>query len=1061
MVTNEYLQVVLELLNYWLCVFHVVLMLAVSQCPAQQLYVPEHLALQPSGTKVTQGSVFPAFTGPLVTPLAVPSVWFEAGSNPLSVFRGRVEFYAPSHDVPPADRNKHLTESSLIDSPRITKHLNRNLPRYPSCSSGLLLPDDHTFQASGTIPNINVVNVQPDTPDYLNPLYWVFRITGYQLSPGEYREWFSLYFESLLASDLSELPSFTSGFNGSGVQRAPPCQVPRAKTAGAHSKKKQGSQSGSQSGMSVDVSTGQQLSQGKNQFGLLPFSSYPGFAQAGHGADSSGGRLRPPASPGSGTAGSRPDRRQRGASSARHGAEASLHKTRRGPHSINKRTDPGRSDQARFLEIQKEVFHSGLLPWKRAYDLWIDFKKLSHSANRQERRERLKMNSILTIAVNGGAAHARGASQLLDYVEYLKAIGLTTESIATLNSYIGKWRHQTNPRLEAINEKTLFWASLLNKQLLEKRCPSQLESDWAHVATLISHDSLDDILLNLKKLRPELDSELYLLSLLLYAYSKSGPSGRSSGVQPKKSLKESLIESHLARRWVGEKNLSKHNLYTLLRERVNIFDPEQGDRAELQSALARARQFAAGSNKDMEYAYKCEYLFYERIGYCDTETPLHREIARMERLCNESNYTGAIEAVHDFLAHRDNLVTCGLRKKLNNILLKSHAALFAESRDERHWRKAMALAEPVPDGWVEGLTMMAIVYRNLEQFQQAGDMAKRLLNLSFTDHYRLEDPDHLNELARQKDLDLAIATLAEVTVIDRPHEALCFFQLLLGSRFTDIIPGFEQLQECTRLCRDFEEWNIDPRRRGDKFISATLVTMYRNLRRYGHFKEAILTALYIQRPDISKLIDQSGFFTYENGFRNFLSTLDLHLAFMYYAMGISESARYALLVARPKYDDGVISAIKHLIDYPNNPIEAAGFAGASPYVEYQLILFRYFKLIYITRQIQLSRENFPEDVMTVDYLFRDLWEDTMTLIDTGYPVHQNIFFLAGRLSEFNLEWQHMGAGFLDYVPTRDPDYYYRRGPEEVPDFFSGLLNFHFLEEQVLAKPTPMFRKSRR
>lgn len=688
--------------------------------------------------------------------------------------------------------------------------------------------------------------------------------------------------------------------------------------------------------------------------------------------------------------------------------------------------------EATILEIIREaVYESPQLEQDEAAELFGFFRKLPRGETKTERRERMKLNSILIQAAYGPKA-ANSPEQLLDYVEYLEKVDTPTAALEVLHTELSYWKYtQQHGHGRIISDKALLWAIHAGARLLRRCCSDTLEQEWETIHKAGAIMGIDGVLGILKEHHPKLDAELYLRSLQLH----NTPAGSHPDYHGELW---SVFKAQISERWLGRDNLAKSDEFTLLQHEIAQFDPERDSERLVHQKLKFARQLAALDSKDMDFVYRLEHQFYKMQGYSEHNDPLNRRVRDFNRMFKERRYEEVIRGVVEFRDERGDRITLALRKKLDGMLLKSHADIFAATRNEEHRRKALHLLPGLMEIEPEGFLMMAYVYRSLDEFELAKQMAIRLFNRSL-----------YNEPINNHNIFTALEVLAESTIPDDLQEAMELYYLLLGKeRFSQIFPGFIPSEDCRKT-----EDDILSRAGGSGLtkpgsIAAATVHMFRNMSRYGHFREAITVAEFLRQPKSRLFIKNSGFFTTKEGSLNFYSSLVFHLILMNHALDQEGPMKRFLRAARATESSRpkTLEAMKYLRFSASALSEVQHL---SHHDLFQVIAFKYYKLIYLARQIQLYPDETKPLQLELGQLFAEIWEANLNLLEQNAHFN-NSLFMVKRLKQFYSWFAHI----IDDSVTLTIDQQTEPDPQDSlhkPTFFSENHDFHYLETQVFSE----------
>ncbi len=745
---------------------------------------------------------------------------------------------------------------------------------------------------------------------------------------------------------------------------------------------------------------------------------------------------RPTTQSGSKKSGSCPQKNMKASHVTRHSEEPSW-KKKKG----KKRT----SEENKELKYIRSMVYEPSEPMTTsvAKVLYRYFRLLPHGHTEEERMKLIRLNDILSLAAYGPEG-ARVPEQLLRYVEHQEDVATPFDALEVLNQHFGKWRHTTRHKHGKSNSyrqlflmnRTLLWAVRINLRLQRHCCAATLDKEWAFVKRQVDSRKLDldGVLDLLTKLQPQFDPELYLLTLMQH----QTPLGSRPDY-----LEETwqVFDAQIFERWLGEAELPKFKLFTLLKYEIFWFDQSNDSKSKIQHRLKLARGLAKPNSGEMDFVYRCEHQLYLRLGYQESKDPLNLRTRGFDQMFKQHQYERVIGDVMEFLEERNYLITRALRKKLDALILRSHAAEFAAHKSKIHRKEAVKMLPAFEEIPPEGFPMMVVVYRDLDMLDLARETAIRLFNLTLYDAHS-SNVEHFIS---------ALETLAESTIPDNLDNAIDLYCLLLGPQLlNEIFPDFRPASRCIRLqydaYRKFQFTGVSKPAR----ISANIIHMYRNLRRYGHFREAITVAYYLMISSIRDYVDTSDFFNQMDGSSNFYSALHQHLILMHYALDQTDDMKNHISETRASglTDVDTLKVLKLLSSLEGDLTEIEYLDSHS---RYQTIVFSYWKLIYLTRQIQLNPENTAGNELELVFLFFDLWESTISLLNRE-PGYRNGLFMIEKLKAFYKRFSRT-IDSISHTSTVDNvlQQKYPLPPKGFkPEFFSDNFDFHYLEEKVLS-----------
>ncbi len=877
-----------------------------------------------------------------------------------------------------------------------------------------VLPDRPSFKTN--TPNIDE-HINSNAPDIFlqeNPYVKVQTYNGYvHMLRSEYLEIISLNFEAMLNAEMGELGCFTNGIYHCPKDKAkikkPEKKITVTSRADKPSqKRKTNSYTSATLKRRHEHYTNPQFST-RNHVPLMASQSRSENVKTHHSP-------RPRHSVG------RP-------------VDTQLHKKHSSSKAIKKTTQTRQQEHQWLGTIQSAAWESTQLEPQRARTLEKLYRKLPHGKDQSERRMLMKLESILKLAAHGPAS-ASSAQQLLNYVEYVESKNDYGTARTILHTYLPKWRYKDGVMAgnrSGFVENTLFWATRINLRLIQKCCSEQMTRSLIAMSADIEKQDLDELL---SQGSIPLNPELNLLSLLHYS------SSHSRGIlQPDDRLR--LYESRLHRRWLGSDKLDLFHTLSLLSDSIDIYRLNSSD-VHIFEQLERARQLASelsrdDSNKKMMYIYRCEHKLYEKQNYQNDQNPINTAMERPEQLFKQHRYSEAIDSAEYFIDQRNGLITNNMQLRLDNLLLKAHAAEFRRSRKEFHRKKAMKLLGKSDNSNESALATMTTVYSDLDLFEEAENAAIHLARVSSSTTLNTE---HLR---------IAFEIIAQTSARHRLQDSLCSYALLLGDTVINVIfTDFEPLNSCNTFQQYLKNQGIDVKVTNIDALAATFFSMYHTLRSHGHFKEAIAVAEALHST-FSNVILSSHYFAKQNDGSDFLASLHGQIAIMSFALGHIERMKSNMDKA-DSMSPKIRTLLQRLSSY--DPQALINLYGPSDSAQYLIPQFLFFKLIYLTRHYQLSRaENTTEShdhLLEIGLVFQDLWEVVLEQTRRQRP-HNNSLYLANQLylyyQRHHTLIENTGLPQLPSLAETSP---FPSPPENyTPDFFQHRRRFIQLVELVL------------
>ncbi len=627
-------------------------------------------------------------------------------------------------------------------------------------------------------------------------------------------------------------------------------------------------------------------------------------------------------------------------------------------------------------------------------------------------------------------------------IEHVKQMSPISDALIKLNEELIKWRYQSSRVLSGehlLTNDVLSKAIRTNLEFLKQNNEDDiLDKDWKNLSVWISQGlSLNDILDMLNKYRNPLNSELFLLSLI------------SHHLNPTKvdSVPEvwQQFEARLKNRWLGRNNLSKKDLIVLVYYKITNYNQFKIPVPEIMEDLEMARQLVGHDNpEELSYVYWCERTFYTLQGYPKEGNPINRMFDDIKRLFEKADYLGAITTANRFISERHGHISLHMKQSLDTQLLKSHSAEYALNEVQYHKDKATQLLPKEPEELQpQSLPMMIIVYNNLDMYSSTQEACIQFINYLTRNFSGLSSTEKKNQ--RSKVIPI-LQHLAEATAKSSLSESLCLYYILLGDRFSLIFPEFTP----SKRCKDFQEKlrriGVNPSLSLPEWRFPPIIShMFHTLIGHGYFDKAQEVGDFLLSRAGEEFMWRSGYFS-ENGFDEFYSKLHSKLAYTHFAIGneVSMEKHFTSTTISP-----VVKNILHVL-LSSFPLAHHLTESDSDYERYQLIVYSYYKLIYLTRRFQLIKdeEYVEEQRAELRTDFFEIWRTAKRLIDDE-NTDQNIYFMAGRLSDYFSILPHIFPGETAKAhEILDSNEYYEKAKKTAPNFFSRKRIFYRLEKTV-------------
>ena len=554
---------------------------------------------------------------------------------------------------------------------------------------------------------------------------------------------------------------------------------------------------------------------------------------------------------------------------------------------------------------------------------------------------------------------------------------------------------------------------------------------------------------------PDLKSDIVMTSIIL----DHTPVGQKYEEQDEYIKKiNALIRYH----WLGLENMNECVLYTLLKGKVESFDPALENEVDETERLIDEIGRLTKSKNGQDYVCAMKHKFFSRTGYKECCDPMNESLESIELHIENGCHEEALSDADTYLKQNQHVLTTAMKAKIERLKIRALVALRLEerkstknaSRFKESLSRYMELSNDRP--FSSSFFIMHTFY-DLNDYSNAVYYALKTL-----DNAPLDDVnDTYNEkiyrtieIIAESIWHLSPELLAEyylefpelLPLIDRrmifkaPQEAsLFFYSMLIGyNLIIEIIPNDLFLYRAIGPGNSLlAKLRIDPTRRFSSLKEkyGFLIHMFRNLIRQGLFHDAIAMGNFLLSEENRQELEQSGFFNHTKGFNNFILKTLIVLTRMSFAIDDYKScAEYAREIQQ--YNPGSLDNLILDICF-NEPTIYNNYFRAKRHsqllMRYAIASFDYLTIVYKLFHLTLEQPVSAQPVSAqqeVNSLLAGLWK-AMQRILREHKGFNKALQMSGDLCALYSRYPDIFNSVADdpdcfNLVQCSPDYYYRR-----------------------------------